>query len=256
MKCYECEEEVSLYNDKICVKCNYDIYQNILVPLYNEIKEKILKKELIIEVISQNISKLKKGTFKDDNILFVFSNFIPSVLIKHVNEFLLKGLDEFLWLYTNNCLSLKYSLIEKVYNYPEEINDIFNLIKDLNTDSLTPDKISEKYFEFGNIYYAKNCFEEAANDCSKAIKINPNYYEAYINRGAAYARQQLYYEALLDFTKAIELNSQSKEAYFNRGITYMKNGDFKKAVEDLKNSADLGYNDAKQVLKIHFNIKI
>jgi len=156
-------------------------------------------------------------------------------------------LDEFLWLYTNNCLSLKYLSSKKVYNYPEEIHNIFNFPEDLNLESLNLDEISEKYFEFGNIYYAKNCFAEAVNDCSKAIKINPNYYEAYINRGAAYARQQLYYEALLDFSKAIELNPQAKEAYFNRGLTYLKIGEFKKAREDLKKSADLGCTNVKQI---------
>ena len=71
--------------------------------------------------------------------------------------------------------------------------------------------------------------EDALNDYTKAIKINPQYAEAYNNRGRYYHQYFLRNslsdlgweeDELNDSTKAIQIDPQYAEAYNNRGRNY------------------------------------
>ena len=107
--------------------------------------------------------------------------------------------------------------------------------------------------------------EGAIEDYNKAIKLNPNYSEAYYNRGNAKKDLGILYKnidylekAIKDFNKAIELNTYLSEAYFNRGISKSlllekivnKNSEeYKKAFDDAYNDLDTAYNLANDKLK-------
>jgi lipoprotein NlpI len=61
-------------------------------------------------------------------------------------------------------------------------------------------------------------FERAMKDYSEAIRLNPRYIEAYYNRANAYSDAGRYEESLKDYSEAIRLNPAYAEAYHNRAL--------------------------------------
>jgi tetratricopeptide (TPR) repeat protein len=74
--------------------------------------------------------------------------------------------------------------------------------------------------------------EQAMDDFTKTIELNPGYAEAYNNRGIIYNSQGEYEKAIVDYTKAIELKPKIAEAYNNRGLAYGYMGMHDKAITD------------------------
>ena len=54
----------------------------------------------------------------------------------------------------------------------------------------------------------------------RAIKINPDFADAYVNRGAAYDDLGRHQEAIDDCNTAIKINPDYADAYYNRGYAY------------------------------------
>ena len=74
--------------------------------------------------------------------------------------------------------------------------------------------------------------EAAINNFNEAIRLNPNYAQAYGNRGIAYSRLQQYDQSLADYNQFIRFNPNSAAAYYNRATLYDKLGDSQKAIAD------------------------
>ena len=65
--------------------------------------------------------------------------------------------------------------------------------------------------------------DKAIVDYSEAIKLKPDYAEAYNNRARTYLKKVDFDKAIEDYTKAIELNPQDVDAYYTRGKLYDMN---------------------------------
>ena len=90
----------------------------------------------------------------------------------------------------------------------------------------------EAYINRGNCYrYLKN-YDAAIADYSKAINLNPNEAAYYSNRGNSYYKIQKYTQAMADFNKAIELNPKFWRTYYNRGLLYYDLEKYKEAIAD------------------------
>ena len=85
---------------------------------------------------------------------------------------------------------------------------------------------------------AQRLYEEAVEDFDEAIRLNPEYIEAYYQMGLATVTlgqsvsdeqeaQRLYEKAVEDFDEAIRLNPDYVEAYYYRGIAKVKQGQSK-----------------------------
>ena len=61
-------------------------------------------------------------------------------------------------------------------------------------------------------------FDESILSFNHALKINPNYAEAYSNLGIALNELGKFEEAILNHRKAIKINPNYAEAYSNLGI--------------------------------------
>ena len=77
-------------------------------------------------------------------------------------------------------------------------------------------------------------YDEAIKALDEAIRINPNYTEAYNNKGIVLGEQgdlgkpEKYDEAIKAFDEAIWLNPYNFEAYYNKGNALIKQGDLGK----------------------------
>ena len=96
-------------------------------------------------------------------------------------------------------------------------------------------------------------YDEAIDDINKAIKLYPEFAEAYFNRGNLMAISGKLPEAYEDYTKAINLDPNMGEAYYNRGLVQILMKDTRKGCLDLSKAGELGIEMAYETLK-HFNI--
>ncbi len=88
-------------------------------------------------------------------------------------------------------------------------------------------------------------YQDAFNDYSEAIKLNPKYRSAYEHRGTVLFEREKYPEAIADFTNAIRLGSDEESVYSTRGIAYHNSGDREKAIEDYTKVMELNPDNAK-----------
>ena len=88
------------------------------------------------------------------------------------------------------------------------------------------------YFNRGVTRGNQGDIDRSITDFSKAIRLNPRYFEAYFNRGVGYGKNGNTDAAIADFTKAIGMNPGHAEAYYNRGVAYRTKGETDKAIAD------------------------
>ena len=93
--------------------------------------------------------------------------------------------------------------------------------------------------------HARNFYEEAIADSTKAIKLNQNNASVYHTRGAAKAAIGDYEEAIADFDRCIDLKNDFVEAYYERGLAYQKIGRQKEADANFKKAKELDPNIEK-----------
>jgi tetratricopeptide (TPR) repeat protein len=99
---------------------------------------------------------------------------------------------------------------------------------------------AEEFFEQGKKYNSVEKADQAIENYSKAIKINPKFAKAYNNRGIAYIWKKQYDLAIADLSKAIELDPKNGKAYNNRAVVYSYQGEADKARQDLQKAQSLG----------------
>ena len=100
----------------------------------------------------------------------------------------------------------------------------------------------EEYIEY-NIRGEKKKFIDdykgAIEEFSKAIKLKPNYEEAYYNRGMSKAKLKNYNSAIEDFTKSIELKPGYAVTHYRRGLAKYCLNDFSGALDDFNIAINL-----------------
>jgi len=96
---------------------------------------------------------------------------------------------------------------------------------------LNPD-YAEAYNNRGLAYYRSRESAMAIRDFSEAIRVQPMLADAYYNRGHARYNQQDFAGAIADFDAAVRLKPNYPEAYNNRGLGRRRLGDFKGAIAD------------------------
>ena len=99
---------------------------------------------------------------------------------------------------------------------------------------------ADEFFERGKKFSSVENADQAIDNYSKAIKINPKFSKAYNNRGIAYILKKQYNLAVADFSKAIESDPKNGQAYNNRAIVYSYQGETDKARQDLHKAQSLG----------------
>lgn len=95
------------------------------------------------------------------------------------------------------------------------------------------------WFNKGSEAESANRWREAVGAYKKAIKLKPDYAEAYNFRGLAYWNLDNNQQAIKDYTKTLELKPDYAEAYFNRGNAYYDLGNYQQAINDYSKAIEL-----------------
>jgi len=85
--------------------------------------------------------------------------------------------------------------------------------------------------------------ENALNDFSKAIEIEPKVSDYYVNRGLVYKQDSQIEKALSDYTTAINLEPRSHIAYFNRAKLLLEMNNIEEASKDAFKALKLNLHD-------------
>ena len=84
-------------------------------------------------------------------------------------------------------------------------------------------------------------YKKASEQYTKAIKIDPDFFQAYKNRGVVYLNLGQFELAIKDYDEFIKLVPEDAGAYWNRGVAYKGLGNDIKAEQNFKKSIELGY---------------
>ena len=114
----------------------------------------------------------------------------------------------------------------------KNLGDYPQAIKDFDEAIRIKPEYAEAYYNRGLAHKALGNAGQAIADYSRAIRIKPNMAEAYNNRGNAYGESGDCNQALMDFNAALEINPSFAEAYMNRGNAYNCLGNYQQAIED------------------------
>ena len=79
----------------------------------------------------------------------------------------------------------------------------------------------------------------AIADYNQAIKLKPDYADAYYNRGLAKYNLGDNQGAIVDYNQAIKLNPNLAVPYYNRSLIYKELNDNEKAIKDFRQAAKL-----------------
>src|SRR5919202_3517719 len=75
-------------------------------------------------------------------------------------------------------------------------------------------------YDRGSAYLAAEQYDRAIADLSEAVRLAPDYAEAFNNRGIAHIRKGAYDRALADLNEATRLKPGYAKAFLNRGGAY------------------------------------
>jgi tetratricopeptide (TPR) repeat protein len=101
------------------------------------------------------------------------------------------------------------------------------------------------FFNRGLAYQRKGEHNKALVDFYRALDIDPQYTGTHHGRGDAFLDKGDYDLAIEEYTRAIELDANYSSAYNNRGIEYALKGEFDRAEADLTKALEIDAHDAK-----------
>ena len=131
----------------------------------------------------------------------------------------------------------------EVANYKEAILDYNKALE------LSPTEICLVYSMRGNAKRNLGDLDGAISDQNKALDFDPLYADGYFNRGSAKYKMGDFDGAIEDYTQVIKISPKDSDAFFNRANVKKEIGDIKSACEDWKKAANLGDEEAENLLK-------
>ncbi|MBI5676376.1 MAG: tetratricopeptide repeat protein [Nitrospirae bacterium] len=103
---------------------------------------------------------------------------------------------------------------------------------------LNPD-YAEAYSNLGSAYFIQSRIDEAINAYRAVLTLNPNIPEAHNNLGNAYATQGRIEEAINEYQTAIRINTDDVKAYYNLGNAYLAKGRIDEAINEYRTALKL-----------------
>ena len=129
---------------------------------------------------------------------------------------------------SDNIETIYKSALEKLNN-----NDFEGSLIDINHLIDIDPNVSQAYFFRGYLtfYYKKNA-ENAINDFSTALQINPTDINSLFLRANCFESLENFPNAIVDYTQILKIDSEVLDAYYRRGICKSNLGDQFGAIKD------------------------
>lgn len=104
---------------------------------------------------------------------------------------------------------------------------------------------AENFFSQGSFHLSGGDYKGAIEDFTQAIRLKPDYADAYVLRSNAHLYLENYQQAIADSTEVIRLDPKNAMAYNNRCYALARGlGDYQKAISDCNKAIQLGENAA------------
>ena len=146
---------------------------------------------------------------------------------------------------------------EAIENYQKSLDIVPNddLRAKLDALNLTNanNRLFEQYFNHGITLFNQEKYQQAIEQFTKALTVNPNHIPAYVRRGFARLSLEEYQQSLEDSNRAISLisltfnqtdtNSWLSQAYAQQGDAHQALGNTNEAIENYQKSLDIVPND-------------
>jgi tetratricopeptide (TPR) repeat protein len=116
--------------------------------------------------------------------------------------------------------------VEEKYSDPKMAVEYLN-----NALKLQPD-YADAYNSRGIAHANLGQYQRAIENFNEAIHLKPDYAMVYNNRGFAYSNLGQYQRAIEDFNEAVHLKPDYTKAYNNRGNAYYSLGQYQRAIEN------------------------
>jgi len=113
-----------------------------------------------------------------------------------------------------------------------------------NAIKLNP-KESRAYYNRGNAFLDMKNYDKAIKDFTTALNLDNKLINAYVNRALAYSEFEKPELAISDYNEALKLNPNQSEVYTNRGVLFAEKGDMRSAIKDFEMALKLNPNDAE-----------
>ncbi|MEJ2054051.1 MAG: tetratricopeptide repeat protein [Calditrichaceae bacterium] len=114
----------------------------------------------------------------------------------------------------------------------------------------------EAYYNLGIVYYNTNRYNMALDQFNKVINALPRFDKPYYGRGLIYEQQGRYDDAIADFKKVTEFNPNDYKPYYYLGKLSIKNSEYGKAAEYLETAKEINPEFAPtfyELGNIHYN---
>ncbi len=227
--------------------------------VYLQSYSKMVNLELTVDEVQTVAGRLLKIQDESSDVSIVEKNLLKftvtiKALVDDVDENSLKSmmndkqtLSELVR--KNNELQQKY---DELNRQMEKYRNEFNSANNERRDAIKRDvaRNSENFsavraMESGNDFFFRKNYMQALSAYDEAVKLNPQFVEAYNNRGIVKYELGQFAAAIEDYTTAISLKPNFADALNNRGNAYAALNQFQNAAQDLQ--AALKFNDNSAV---------
>lgn len=99
------------------------------------------------------------------------------------------------------------------------------------------------------VYYYQEDYQEAIASCNQVLQINPKNVDAYNNRGLNRCAMGEYKDAIADFNQVLQIDPYHAKAFLNRGYSRLQLNDNWRAIEDFDQALRLDPTSARAYLK-------
>lgn len=106
----------------------------------------------------------------------------------------------------------------------------------------------EAYNNRGILFYDMKENEKALSDQNKALEIRPDFAPSHTNKGDIYCRLGEYDKAFDSYARAITNNPYNFKAYNNRGVLYFELKEFKKAISDYTKALEIEPDNVRAIV--------
>jgi len=103
-----------------------------------------------------------------------------------------------------------------------------------------PPKIADEFFQRGLKSAQLGFPDRAATDFEEAAWLEPDNQEVQFNLGTAYLSMGDFEQAINNFTRVIEMNPEGSDAYGNRAVAHTAIGEDDKSEKDVEEAIRLG----------------